>query len=275
MKHTLKITLILILIFLIIQTIGIFVISKYYSTELIDGNKIEKLNKLPYDLDYPEFNKQTSYIPIIILFFIGTIFALILVRLNANFLWKLWFIFTITLTCAIALTPFLGSLISGIIAIALALLKVFKRNIITHNLPELIMYSGLAVIFFNIFSTVSIIILLAIISVYDMIAVWKTKHMVKLAKYQTKLKVFAGLMIPYGKKSENLAILGGGDMGFPLIFAAVLFKDYGFYSLIISLFASLGLLALLMKSKKKKFYPAMPFITAGCLIGFLILKLIF
>src|SRR3989344_2819821 len=169
MKHTLKITLILVFLFLIIQTIGIFVISKYYSTEIsASGEKIEKLNKLPYDLDYPQFERETSYIPIIILFLIGTIFALILVRLNANVLWKFWFIFTIAITCAIALTPFLGSLIAGVIGIILALLKVFKRSLITHNLPELIMYSGLAVLFFNIFSVISIIILLLVISVYDM-----------------------------------------------------------------------------------------------------------
>ena len=35
--------------------------------------------------------------------------------------------------------------------------------------------------------------------------------MIKLAKFQTSLKVFAGLLIPYSK--NRAAILGGGDIG--------------------------------------------------------------
>jgi len=37
---------------------------------------------------------------------------------------------------------------------------------------------------------------------------------------------------------------------------------------------TLALFSLFMYAKKNKFYPAMPFLTAGCFIGFLIAKLI-
>ncbi|MEK6817074.1 MAG: hypothetical protein AABY09_05645, partial [Nanoarchaeota archaeon] len=87
---------------------------------------------------------------------------------------------------------------------------------------------------------------------------------------------FAGLLIPYKK---GTAILGGGDIGFPLMFAAVVMKemDLGFYNyktFLIPLAVSLALLALFMYGKDKKFYPAMPYVTAGCLIGYLILLLL-
>ena len=65
------------------------------------------------------------------------------------------------------------------------------------------------------------------------------------------------------------------NIGFPLIFAGVILKEWGFWqSLIIPFFAALGLGLLFWKSKKKKFYPAMPFISAGCFIGLGIVWLI-
>ncbi len=73
-------------------------------------------------------------------------------------------------------------------------------------------------------------------------------------------------MIPYGKNKE--AILGGGDIGFPLIFTGVAMKTLGGKALVIPVFVSLALLLLLVKSEKKKFYPAMPILTLGCFIGY-------
>ncbi|MBU4492958.1 MAG: hypothetical protein KKA61_01170, partial [Nanoarchaeota archaeon] len=94
-------------------------------------------------------------------------------------------------------------------------------------------------------------------------------------------RVFAGLSIPYKmpkkeakKKAGRVekiktAILGGGDIAFPLIFAGVVMKNVGFLtSLIIPVFVSAALLILLIKSKKDRFYPAMPFLTMGCLVGY-------
>ena len=66
----------------------------------------------------------------------------------------------------------------------------------------------------------------------------------------------------------STAILGGGDIGFPLIFTGVILKVFGLWqSLVIPVFSGAALLFLLLKGKEKKFYPAMPFITIGCLVG--------
>ena len=68
-----------------------------------------------------------------------------------------------------------------------------------------------------------------------------------------------------------------------LIFAGVVMKGLmltnpeliGFLKvLVIPLFTSIALLLLLIKSQKDKFYPAMPFLTAGCLVGYGVLYLI-
>ena len=104
-----------------------------------------------------------------------------------------------------------------------------------------------------------------------MYAVWKSKHMIKMAKFQTKMKLFAGLMVPYGKKT---AILGGGDLGFPLLFTGVIFKNSGWESLLVVACTTIALGVLLYKSEKNKYYPAMPFISLGCLVGYILTLLI-
>ena len=60
--------------------------------------------------------------------------------------------------------------------------------------------AAVAAIFAPVFSVLSVSILLVLISIYDAYAVWKSKHMITLAKSQAKANVFAGLMIPYTEK---------------------------------------------------------------------------
>jgi hypothetical protein len=120
--------------------------------------------------------------------------------------------------------------------------------------------------------------------------------MIKLAEFQTSQKLFAGVFIPYelpkkstGKSSKKVsvtvksAILGGGDIGFPLIFSGVIFKSLililpittaFLQTLIISLTTSFALLWLFIKAEKDKYYPAMPIVTVGCLAGYAIIYII-
>ena len=69
-----------------------------------------------------------------------------------------------------------------------------------------------------------------------------------------------------GKKMKvSVALLGGGDVVFPMILSGVLLHSIGLLPAIFtSIGATLGLASLFYYSEKGKFYPAMPFITAGC-----------
>ena len=173
-------------------------------------------------------------------------------------------------------------------ALIFALLRLFKSNVIIHNFTEIFIYGGLAALFVPVLNILSAVLLLFIISIYDMVAVWKTKHMVSLAKFQASSGAFAGLSIPYntsnisGKVTKKRfgkfsnAILGGGDIGFSLMFSGAIMKYFGMIpALIVSFFAATALFVLFVFAKKGKFYPAMPFITIGCIIGLLVVKLLF
>ncbi len=261
MKHTLRVTLLLIGLFLGSQLLGLWITERYSARET-----------LPYNIERPEFEKETSYIPLFTIILVATLIAIIIARFKAVRLWKVWFFLSVWLTLIIAFSAFIPENISLIIAGLLAYLKTFRQNIIAHNFSELFIYGGFAAICVPILSIVSFSILLILIAIYDAIAVWKTKHMIKLAKFQSDMKTFAGLLIPYDNKAESrTAILGGGDVGFPLLFSGVVLVEQGWIAaLIVTLFVSTALFWLLMAGEKNKFYPAMPFIAAGCFIGLLV-----
>jgi presenilin-like A22 family membrane protease len=276
MKHTLRVTLIIVALFVVAQIVGLSVVNSYLGKEevVVDGKVVTNVTwgELPYGVERPEFEEQTSFFPLMVIILIATFLILAIMKLRLFKLWKFWFFLSVWFCLAISAYVFLGQQLGMIVAGVLAFGKVVWRNIYLHNFTEIFIYGGLAAVFVPFLSLFSISVLLLLISVYDAIAVWKTKHMVSMAKFQTKMKLFAGLLVPYGKKH---AILGGGDIGFPLFFSGVVLKNYGWIEgLIVTMAVSLALLILLIKSEKNKYYPAMPFLTAGCFLGLLIVYLI-
>ncbi len=279
MKHSFKITVLLLIFFLLAQFLGLGIIHLYIDQEktLAEGKTIFK--ELPIG-ERPPLEERTSYFPVILAILIGTGFLWLLIKYKLIWLWKLWFLVAVIISLLIAFSALIKPELALILALILGIWKIFKPNFWVQNITELFVYGGLAAIFVPLFNLWSVIILLILISIYDAYAVWKSKHMIVLAKSQTKAGMFAGLVLPYQitksilKKTKTktikvrTAILGGGDLGFPLIFAGVILKEFGLWpALIFPLFAAAGLAVLFWKAKEKKFYPAMPFISAGCFIG--------
>lgn len=288
MKHSFTITLILLGTFLLAQLIGIAILYNY-----IDPIKSQEEGKTVFkDLpigERPPMEETTSFIPIILAILVGTGILLLLIKFNWILVWKFWFLLAVVVALGVAFSAFIDPMIAFIAAFGLGLWKIFKPNFWVQNLTELFVYGGLAAIFSPLFNLWSVSILLVLIAGYDAYAVWESKHMITLAKSQSKAKVFAGLLIPYNigksklkvakrkiskttgklkKVKVRTAILGGGDIGFPLIFAGVVLKQLGLWqSLIIPFMALAGLTYLLLIADEKKFYPAMPFISAGCFLG--------
>lgn len=291
MKHNLNITLVLLGVFILAQIVGLVIIKEYINIpQSLESGELS-YEQLPFNIERPEVEENVSYIYIITAMLLGTGILLILIYFKTVNLWKIWFTIAVIATLSIALKPFLTEKIAIVAAVILAMFKVYKPNLYVHNITELFIYGGLAAILVPILNIKSAIILLIAISIYDAYAVWKSKHMIKMAKFQTEANLFAGFFIPYKKPKSNKgklvkvksAVLGGGDIGFPLIFSGVVLQNLIFTNtleiaflktLIITLTTSIALGLLLTYSKKDKFYPAMPFISAGCFVGYLIILLI-
>ena len=313
MKHDLKITAILVLIFVLAQVIGLVLINMDISEVKVVDGKITITHEETSLGPRPEVTELGAFAYIAIGLLTGTLLVLLIIRLKKITLWKAWFFIAVFLAISLALGVLMNNYLALAIALTLAILKVAKPNIFIHNLTELLMYAGIAVFLVPLLNIIWAAILLVVISLYDVYAVFKSKHMVRMAKFQTKSQVFAGLFIPYtpkkhgiGARSEKIAesfepakdfkagtkikiqkknaILGGGDIAFPLFFTGVamenllmqgLPKTAALYqSLIITLATTIALALLFIFAKKDKFYPAMPFITAGCFVGYILLLLI-
>ena len=293
MKHPLKPIAIVLLMFLITQFIGLYVVGHY----------LDASNNLPYGMDMPETEKTSygpNFISIIIAFIIAITIFFFLTKFKARFVMRIWFFIVVLLALGITLMSFLTpilpefkylGILALIIALPLTLSKIYSRDLLAHNFTELLIYPGIAAIFVPLLNVIFLVGLLVLLSLYDAWAVWKSGIMQKMAKFQMDhLKVFGGFMIPYLSKNQwkkvrklkksnkskfekkgiriNVAILGGGDVVFPIIASGVILKIWGIWPAVLVIFgALLGLGTLLAFSQKKKFYPAMPFITAGILIA--------
>ncbi len=318
MKHNLKVTLILLLMFLATQFIGLYVVNSYSPTQIIDGDILNvTAQELPYGLETPEVREEVEYnyflYSIIFAFIIAILLLFLLMRFNVALVIKIWFFLVIIVSLGIAINSFFpglknASTIAIIIALPLAYVKIFKNSFFVHNLTELLVYPGIAAVLVPILNLKTMIFLLIIISIYDMWAVWKSGLMQKMAKYQIQeLNIFSGFFVPHlskklkdkikavkklpKKKQEkfkkekfkiNFAILGGGDVVFPILASGVVLKEYGFTtigalqvplaSIFVIIGAALGLSYIFFYGQKKKFYPAMPYITAGIFLGLLAIK---
>ncbi len=311
--------------FLVTQLIGLAVIHAYtpkIETVIINGEEQNiTLNPLPYGMQPPELEPQFSLLTIVISFSVAIVLIFLLSRIKATLFLRLWFFIVVILALGITFNSLFfyfkipyTSVIAVLVALPLAFYKIFKRNFLVHNFTELLIYPGIAAVFVPILNIWTIIILLIIISAYDIYAVWHSGFMQKMAKFQiNELKFFAGFFVPYlGRKDKekikfirqkyknqklaekqlrnkkikvSLAILGGGDIIFPIIAAGVIMKSskaiplFGIQgllsALLVTLFSVIALAFLFIYARKGKFYPAMPFLTAGIFIGMLASWLIF
>lgn len=342
MKHDAKITILLIVMFFIAMLIGLLVINSY---DMRFGKKAKQLEEKAREknitIEKPELSIVREVVPeqielkktidvvsviisIVIAFVLAFLIFILLSKIKITLLLKGWFSVIVFLCLVVSFTLLfnyvfqynlfslfgkkvsLSEIISIPIAFLLTFLKIKKKNLFAHNLSELFIYPGIAVIFIPILNLTAAAVILIIISIYDMIAVWKTKHMQAMAKFQINyLKIFSGFFLPYVSKKDkakikkireqlkkikskkkkeaflkkqkvkiNLAILGGGDIAFPMIFIGTVFLKYGLASALLVIFTTtLSLAFLLLTAKKGKFYPAMPFLTTGCFIGLALLLL--
>ncbi len=163
-----------------------------------------------------------------------------------------------------------------------------KPTILVHNLCIIFGIAGAGSILGLRLEPLIVVALLIIFSIYDFIAVYKTKHMVKMAKEMIEMGAILALIVPSKisgfkadlKKVEpggKFLILGGGDIVFPLLLCVSLVSEGILNSLIIALFALFGLFFsfwIFASQKIRKPIPALPPIALFLIIGFLITRLI-
>lgn len=173
--------------------------------------------------------------------------------------------------------------------IVLALFLIL-RNVLVHNIAIIFSLAGLGSILGLSLTTQTIVIILLILSFYDVIAVYKTKHMVAMARNMIESGAVFGFIIPFefkgflstrkearDKLGEQFMVLGSGDIGLPIIFAGSLVAQSLLTAMFVAGFSLIGLFAthlIFINQKKRAPMAALPPIATMTIIGYLIALLL-
>lgn len=157
-----------------------------------------------------------------------------------------------------------------LLGLALASAKAFKPGL--KNLSVVLATAGVGVIFGISLTPVPVILFLLFLSMYDYIAVFKTKHMVEFAEFIVKKDLaFTATAKAVIKGKERRIDLGTGDLIAPIIFevSALSYLPAAVPFIFAGAFASLATFLLLVW-KKRIVLPALPPIVFGMFLFFLL-----
>ena len=171
-------------------------------------------------------------------------------------------------------------------AIVIVALRFIYPRIWTQNIAIIIGIAGIAASLGMSVEPLMALIILLLLSVYDIIAVYKTRHMIKLFRGMAKRGAVLALVIPKSFsqwrnkfeiiKPENkneFIFLGTGDLALPLFFAVSAFSQGIEFSLCIIFGAVIGFAVnhlIFINQKEKKPIPALPAIASFSIIGYIV-----
>ena len=176
-------------------------------------------------------------------------------------------------------------LIIGVITVFFAYMLIFRNEWYVTDAAGVIMISGAAGILGILLRPEIAITLLVVFAVYDYIAVYKTKHMVTLARAAVDNQFPLMFMLPSSKNlkmkdltfenrgDQSIIMLGFGDMAIPeiLIVSSFIYNpSHSILFAVLTLAGAIGALIFLFFSSRGKPAPGLPFINTGAIIGFLV-----
>jgi presenilin-like A22 family membrane protease len=271
----------LVALFLITQFLGLYVGTQYLQAI--------KIGIASPALENPESIQTSFYLfGYIIVTTIG-ILVLIKFKRSAIRILEAFVIFTaswLTFDFILPLEAFYFSL-GFFLALALTAWKMLRPSILNQNIAAVVSGAGVGALLGASLGVLPAVVFMLILSAYDFVSVFITKHMVHMAKALTERPTaftvaappnFKALTYTSFKKSRKKAKkihvfqLGVGDMVIPLMFSVSVLNKFSLINSLASILGStLALLGLIyFMSKKPRPLPALPFITFGTFVGFLL-----
>lgn len=208
---------------------------------------------------------------VLVLILVVTAITIYLMRKFPSSIRVLYF-FAISVGVFLLLSLFLGLdlSISSILSIIVGILTVRKFNLVLSNTGLLLALVGISLNLGVIFSIGVLTVLLVLLAIYDVIAVFWTKHMIYMFEEMRERSGFVpAFLIPIG---DDVAGLGGGDLVFPASFFVSMRMYCGLKCSLLAMFLSLiGLLVTVYLNRYRRGLPAIPGLASGCILS-LILK---
>ncbi|MBU7031731.1 MAG: hypothetical protein HXS53_04305 [Theionarchaea archaeon] len=193
---------------------------------------------------------------------LATLLVLLLIKLKLSFLLYYFTeyigLFVITFVILTAFTTFLLSVVGGGVAVILRYyIKEFRK------ISVIILAVGIASLLGVSLGILPVIGFLVLLSVYDVVAVRKTKHMQVIA--EDAYKRGGSQIFTFDTKEETI-VLGSADIILPSMLVVSVFLNYSAFEAFLT---SICALAGLLLATRQKEAPALPYASLG-IIGFLI-----
>jgi len=261
--------------FIAALAVGIFIAHQHV------GSFQAPVTLMPQEFSYKD-------VAILVVFFLFFSFIILRGKRLSGILLQFFFLVVIFFGLQLFFESFVPAPYNVLFAILVFLLIVTVRTVLTHNIAVLIGVAGISAIFGLNIRPEAGVILLALFSVYDVIAVYKTKHMVKFAERMIESGVIFGFLIPTRwrdfflraievRPGSQFMILGSGDIGLPIILISSLVSVSLFGAIFISLFSFIGLFVthlIFVNQKERRPMAALPPIATFSIIGYLIFFLL-
>ncbi len=263
------------ILFVLTQALGIYAAYKFLSaSSAIQPLKIEGF----------------SIYELVIWLAFTVVFIFLITRFSL--LGSVFFKIFLTLVIFSGVQAVLGIWFSDVISTSITVLFLILfwswSNIFTQDLTMILTFSGIGAIIGLSLEPITAAFLLVILSFYDIIAVYKTKHMVKLAESMIRAKAIFGFIVPSTFKhlkepisnvrpGGEFMILGSGDVILPLLLSASLVRFSLLQAVITSIFsvAGLFLMHLIFNNQKvRRPMAALPPIAAVSIVGYLVSLLV-
>lgn len=247
--------------------------------------------------DAVSFGPQNTNPWIFIVWFglITGVIVLLARHIRSNRFWQVFFavaaaagMFITIYQLFLFILPSLFATLATLVALFALLICWSKiKTIWLHNIVVLLSITGVGRIFGFSFSPSGTIVILAVLAVYDYVAVFRSKHMVTLAKKLFAHNSFFGLLLPAARRNwrqslskveigQNVTLLGGGDLGLPLFFALSHLVYFGVAAFLVIALATIGGvigLHYFFEHTDHQPLPALPVLVAALLLGHLAVKL--
>ncbi|HEY4495703.1 MAG TPA: presenilin family intramembrane aspartyl protease [Candidatus Paceibacterota bacterium] len=234
--------------------------------------------------EFGEFSSAAiSWWQFLLAFGIGTAVILGLIRImHGGMLLRIFFLLALFSGIFITMNIFLSNVWSLIFSLLLVAVYGFYPYVWFHNLVLILTLPGIAAVLGASITPYAAVILLIFMSVYDYIAVYKTKHMVKMAKAMIAGRAIFAMIYPehwHGFKvhlnkahpGEGFMMLGTGDFVFPIIMATSAYSISTLAAwtvLAASLFGLLLMHLIFTFQKVRRPMPALPPLAAFAILGF-------
>ena len=264
--------------FLIVQLFGLYLGNSYLY--LMNIGEIEPI--------FPEPEKAENSL-ILFLYIISTTAIIILIIKYRSKLLKVIEIiaaFSAILMTIYLLFPSGNFYLIFLLVLILNFWRILRPSYLIQNLTIILAVPAIGALLGANLGILASLLFIVLLSIYDFVSVFITKHMIFIAKEVTKFPSVFALSMPYKfkkpvvfkvgkkriKKKFHTFQLGSGDLAIPLVLSVSTLATYSLGHALLTVLGSAISFFLLLYffTKKPQALPAIPLISVGTIAGFLV-----